>query len=285
MTHLHAVRLAFGLSFLVAQAAYADSDRPITSSPFDPQAKAVELFAGIEAGVVTAKLVARGSAGGNLFLTNHTQEPLTVQMPDAFVGVPVHAQFGASNIPSPFGQMQGMGNAGAGNRPQPVGAGTGSTGTGSGQNGIGNNGPGIFGNNAQQGFFSIPANRTLRVPYTSVCLQHGMQDPTPRVTFQLMPVEIYTTDPVLQALIHQVGDKETPQRTLQAAVWNIANGLTWQELAEKGTSPVRIPGDNYFSSSQIKNARQLVSDVQGTIRESNSLESPTNSPRVARAAR
>ncbi|WP_437230904.1 hypothetical protein SH661x_002204 [Planctomicrobium sp. SH661] len=259
-----AVALLTGLELIAGASLQAGGDRPLKSSPYDPEAKAVGLFSGLEEGVISVKVVAKGAEGGALFLTNKTTEPLTVKMPSGFVGVPVKPQFGAGAGGIPFGQNQGMGT-GAGNA---ITAATGTQAIGGGT--VGNtsanqNGPGASGNAFPQGFFSIPAEKTLRVPYTSVCLNHGLNEPTSRTHVQLVPVEEYTADPVLQALINDVGSGEHDRRSLQAAVWHIANGMSWQQLAEKGTSPVRIPGDNFFSASQMKAAKTLVKEVQEQV--------------------
>lgn len=255
------------LSLLLCRAALADRDRPLAQSPYDPDAPRVELFAGLNDGRITAQVTPRGAEGGSLFLTNQTSEPLTVQMPAGFVGVPVKPQFGSMG---PFGQSNqgsGLGNQGVGsgnssmagaNGFQMIGGGTNnsmssSTNTGSGFN---------SGNQMMNGFFSIPAGKTLRLPYTSVCLNHGLKEPTARTTVQLVPVEEFTADPVLRELIQRVGSGDQSQRTLQAAVWHVASGLSWQDLAMKGNGPVPVPGNRYFSRSQMETARSLVSELR-----------------------
>lgn len=259
--------LGLGLLLLGASAVTAGSDRPLKHSPYDPHAATVKLFEGLKCGAISVKVVPNGAKGGSLFLTNQTQEPLTVQMPQSFVGVPVKAQFGtfgAGQGTSQFGQNSGIGN-GAGNN-MGAAAGTQAIGGSTGSNLSGATGTGINGSSSSnpfpQGFFSIPADKTLRVPYTSVCLNHGLNEPTSRAHMELMAVEDYTSDPVLQALINQIGSGEQHVRTLQAAVWHVANGISWQELAGKGTSPIRVPGDNYFSTAQMQAAQAIVNEIQ-----------------------
>ncbi|MBT4864667.1 MAG: hypothetical protein HON53_06015, partial [Planctomycetaceae bacterium] len=68
--------------------------RPITKLSLDPTAKSVELFAGMEKGLLDVKAIPKDSKKGNLLIENKTDKPLTVQMPDAFVGVQVLKQIG-----------------------------------------------------------------------------------------------------------------------------------------------------------------------------------------------
>src|SRR5690348_11324911 len=69
--------------------------------------QAVELFAGMEAGQVEAKIIPKDAKEGTLTLKNKTDKPLTIRMPEAFAAVPVLAQIG--------GGGGGLGGLGGGN--------------------------------------------------------------------------------------------------------------------------------------------------------------------------
>jgi len=275
------------------QTARAEKERPLVQSPYDPAAKKVELFSALTEGTLSAQLTPRGAEGGSLFLTNHSDAPVTVKMPAGFVGVPVLPQFGPLG---PFGQgsqtgttfgNQGLNNGAtsgmaSANGTQAFGGGTSSqmSGTNSGNSSSGLNS--MFGNT--NGFFSIPAGKTLRLPYTSVCLNHGLKEPTARSTVKLVPVDEYTSDPVLQELIQQVASGKQSQKTMQAAVWHIANGLTWRQLAEKGHGPVRVPGDHYFSPTQMTAARDLVKQIRSTLPAEEQVAGTSHAGRVLSTA-
>jgi hypothetical protein len=254
--------LALTLTFSVSA---GDADRPLSHAPFDLQARQTELFRAMEQGSIEVRLVAQDSTGGHLFLKNTSPEPLTVKMPESFVGVPIHAQafFG-----QPFGNPGGNnGNAASQmssntTGPQAVGGGTSAQNANQGSN---VNNP--FGNGSPFGpsFFSIPAGKTLRIPYRSVCLNHGLQDPGPRAHYTIVPTESYTDDPVLQTLIDRVGSTGVDQHVAQAAAWNIANGMSWKQLRTKWKGPIANVGGRYFSSAEITAAEELVARVQASV--------------------
>ena len=68
--------------------------RPITRPKFDPTADRVGLFKGMEEGKFDVRIIARDEKGGNVLIENKSKKPLTVKLPDAFVGVQVLKQFG-----------------------------------------------------------------------------------------------------------------------------------------------------------------------------------------------
>lgn len=266
---------------LLCQTASAEKSRPLTRSPYDPDARQVDLFAGMKEGLISAQVTPRGAEGGNLFLTNQTEEPLTVAMPAGFVGVPVHAQFGPFG---PFGNSPGGSGLNGQNQGFTSGnnSSAGASGTQRFGGGTGNGTAGTANSGAQNGlmngFFSIPVGKTLRLPYTSVCLNHGLNEPTSRTTVQLVPVDEFTSDPVLQALIEKVGSGTENQKTIQAAVWHVANGLSWQELALKGNGPIPVPGNRYFSSAQMEAARHLVTELRETFPASEQVAASATTP-------
>lgn len=255
-----------GLLLLISGVATAGDQRPLAQSPYNPDAKIVDLFSGMKDGTIAVKVVPRNAQGGKLFLTNQTKEPLTVKMPQGFVGIPHLAQFGQPGQGFTFGNstqtgLNGNSSGNSANRgTQMVGGGTMSSNTtsGTGQQ----NGTNGTGNQFPNGFFSIPPERTLRVSYTSACLNHGLLEPTARTSMTLAPVEEVTSAPVLQDLLNRMGDRQFDQKTMQAAIWHVANGLSWQELAAKGNSPVPTPGDHYFSATQMKAAQDLVAELK-----------------------
>jgi hypothetical protein len=105
------------LSLVVAQAALAARPKKSDKSKSDKKsdATAVELFAAEKAGDIEIKVVAKDSTGGNVLIKNKTKKPLHIQLPDAFVGLPVAAQFGGMGMGGMGGGgMGGMGMGGMG---------------------------------------------------------------------------------------------------------------------------------------------------------------------------
>jgi hypothetical protein len=83
------------LSLVLVAGLSAADKKPITKPGFDPKAESVELFAAMADGQLNVKLIPKDSKQGNLLIENKTDKPLTVQLPEAFVGVQVLQQFGA----------------------------------------------------------------------------------------------------------------------------------------------------------------------------------------------
>ncbi|MFP6700553.1 MAG: hypothetical protein VB861_02345 [Planctomycetaceae bacterium] len=237
--------------FCVAQALPAAARtgrvRAITKPKFDPDAKQVGLFQGIKDGSLAAQLILKDSKQGNVLIENKTDQPLTVKLPDAVVGVHVLKQGGL-----------GMGMS------APGGAGGGmQTGQGSGGQ---SSGGGVQGGNSQtqpggggMGMFSIPPRKIVRLPYRGVCLEHGKKEPTSRMTYRLIPVDQYSKDAGLHELLTLVARGQLPTPVAQAAAWNINSKMAWQSLAAKRLS--RLGGGYqppYFHLQHLIRARQVV---------------------------
>ena len=212
---------------------------PITNLKVDPKAQHVALFDGIDGGALTVKLVAQSALNGSLYIANNTQKPLTVEMPEAFAAVQVLRQFG-----------------GGGRGAQAGGAGIGAQAMGGGMGGMGGGGMGGMGGGG--GMFSIPAERTAKVPFHSVCLEHGKNDPDPTVRYQIMPVEEYTKNDQLIALLTIVGTKGIDPQAAQAAAWHLASKMSWEELAAKRSNEIGETDLAYFSPQALNGAQNLV---------------------------
>ncbi len=262
---LSGVLLALFCLTLVAETQAGGRKRPITKPKYDPDAEQVELMAGIKDKKFTARVIPNDEMGGKVLIENLTDKPLTVKLPDGVVGVQVLQQF--QNCPGggfggggcPLG-----GGQGGGGQNQPFGGGFGG-GQGGGQFG---GGGGQFGGGGGQGFFSIPAEKIVQVPYTSVCLAHGKPEPHPRNTYRLVPVDDYTSDPVLQEVVRIVATGKVNKQAAQAAAWHVADKMTWQELAQKSVRRLGGQGSYpYFSRSELFGAQQLVTLAQARAKE------------------
>ncbi len=232
--------LVLGLHVVATQA--VEAGRPLTKTKFDPNAKQVELFEGMESGEIKANPIAKDAFGGKLLLTNETDEPISVKVPQGFVVSPL-AQFGG----------QGGGYGGGGQQ-----GGLGGGGQQQGGGGIGGGQQGGQQGGGQGGFFSIPPKKTLSLPYVSVCLEHGKPDPHPRSKYIVRPAKKFTDDPVLLTLIDMVGTGKLNPAAAQAAAWHLSNGMSWQELAAKKYDRVAAPDTPYFSRAQLLGAQQVV---------------------------
>lgn len=275
--------------------------KPIKNPKFDPSADQVDLFDAVDAGHVTVRLIPEDAMNGTVLIENKTDKALTVKIPEAVVGISIHAQLfngnGAGNL---FGngannnllggqngmtggqQMQGGGIPGQnqGNFP---GAGQQQ------QNPFGNpfgnqNGPA---NGPGNGFFSIPAEKVVSLPFNSVCLEHGKADPTPNSKYTLIPVSRISKDPVLYQLLTAVGSGKVDTQAAQAAAWHLTDNLSFQDLAEKTNAPLPgIIGAPYFSRDQLIAAKDLLSQATDRADKAaaNTAQKADAVPRTAQAS-
>lgn len=250
-----------------------ESKKPVITHPkYDATADRVGLFAGIEDERLGVKFVPQGSEGGFILVTNKSEQPLTVELPEAFVAVQVLKQFGGGGLGGGGLGGGGLGGGGlgggqgGGGQNQNAGGGFGGGGQGGGGLGGGGLGGGGLGGGGGQGFFSIPPERTVRVPYVSACLNHGKADPSPNLEYKLVAVSEYTKDPVLSELITMVGSGRVPQHSAQAAIWTRTDNMSWQQLAAKNTQGIhgRI---SYFTPADLTAAQYLMATAEGRVRE------------------
>lgn len=261
---MRGVALAIAASLLCGSALLAEkkSSQPITKPKFDPSAESVKMFDGIDNGKLDVKMIPGDAMKGNLLIENKTGKPLTVEMPDAFVGVQVLKQFGGG----------GMGRGGGGGMTGGGGGGGQSVGGGGGGMGMGGGGGG--------GYFSVPADKPVRVPYQSVCLEHGKADPNSRMTYRPIRVEEFTDNKALQELITTIGTQKVDLQVAQAAAWNLSNNVSWQDLAAKAKSKLGGRFVPYFTPAQLAKAEQMVSTSIGKARERKDDEKSEEKPVV-----
>ncbi len=263
------------LGFVASGKTSAESKRRETRKPaitnprFDPSAERIGLFEGLENGQLESKVVAKDSTGGFVLISNTSEQPMTVELPDSFVMVPVLKQIGGlgGGGGGLGGQGGGQGGGQQGGGQQSGGGGFGGGQGGGGLGGGGQGGGGLGGGGqGGGGFFSIPPERSVKVPYVSACLNHGKSDPNPRVAYKLVRVEEYTDDTVLQELIRMVGTGELNQHSAQAAIWTRTDNMSWQQLAAKNHRGIQGV-EYYFNPRNIAEAQLIVATAEGNLRE------------------
>ena len=189
-----------------------------------PAAEVVEMFAGIKSGEIEVSFIPKDATVATILFKNKTAKPLTIKLPEAFVGVPVLAQAAPAMAPkrpaampaSPKQNMgSGFGSPMGGLMPQPAGMRVG--------NGLGRMmGPGMFGGLGGMGPFgggmmmNVGPDKIIKVKVPLVCLEHGKKDPTSRVKYEIRPIESFTKSPGVIEICKMVGRGEVPQNTAQA---------------------------------------------------------------------
>jgi hypothetical protein len=256
---------------------------------FDPRHETVDLFAGIEAGQIVARVVPNDSTFCRVWLTNKTGKPLNVRLPEALAAVPVLAQRNppaAGKKPNQSPQTLGVGVPQMGNpqnpqRPQnnqafpnpfgqrpnfpmnvgpnrPVNAGP------NGRPNLGNNQP----------LFCIPPEKTGQLRLASVCLDHGHPDPKPTIAYELRPIEEIASQAEVQELCRMLGRGEVTQGVAQAAAWHLANDLTWKKLARQRAPGFAGLGKPLFSSRDLADARSAVDKATAAVQDRDKVADP-----------
>jgi hypothetical protein len=117
------------------------------------------------------------------------------------------------------------------------------------------------------GFFSVPPEKSVKVPYVGACLNHGKADPSPRVEYKLVRVADYTQDPVLAELIRMVGSGRVEQHSAQAAIWTRTDNMSWQDLANESTRSIGGGRDYFFKPANIMMAQNIFVAAEARVRE------------------
>jgi hypothetical protein len=221
----------------------ASPARPTKPEP----AKTVDLFAGMDTGEVEAVIIFKDSTEGTVMIKNKSDQPLTVKMPEAFAGVPILAQRRGGG-----GGVGGMGLGGGGGL---GGSGGGSQGMMGGMGGGMMGGMGGMGGGMGGGMFNVAPDKVQKIKIAGVCMDHGLNDPNPRIPYKPVPAESYAKDPAVTELVKLMLRGQIDQHSAQAATWHLQNGLTWEELANKiGVKHIGGLKEPYFTKANLERA-------------------------------
>ena len=218
--------------------------------------ESVEMFDAIDHGEVEVIIRATSASKSNLIVKNTTDKPLAIVMPEAFSAVPVLRQ-GFGNQGG-FGGAGGRGGGGGGfgGQQQGIGGGFGGGGQGGGFGGGGGRGGGLGGGG---GVFNIPAGRLGKVSVNTVCLEEGKPDPKSRIEYKIQPLADLNDDPKIFEMVRMLANDEIAQPAVQAAAWNVTDGLSWQELLVKNRVELMDGSfERYFHPDHVRLAQQVV---------------------------
>ena len=227
--------------------AQADEDGAPAEVPEEqPQADAegpVDMFDAIDAGDIEVKFIAKSDRRGRILIDNLSNQPIDIQIPEAFVGVPVLAQRGGGGFGGGGGGFGGGGGGGGGGG-QNVGGGGGGLGGGGGQ-------------------FSIPPELTSKIDVPLLCLDHGLRVPSSSKPYELVRAEEHLGDkPEVIELLSAFGKGQLQRGAAQAAVWHMNSEVSWQELAAKLDGTARsFSRSPYFSQAELMAAVEYVAEA------------------------
>jgi len=203
----------------------------------------VDLFEAVDRGDVNVRFIPLNAERANVVITNQTNQPLQLRLPEAIAAVPILGQFGQNQN---HNQNQNQGGGGS----QSVGGGFdrgNGQGLGNGQNGFG------------MGLMRVAPGKTRKLQANTVCLEHGKPDPKPRIAYRMIPIESYTDDPTVIQVCQQLGSGKIPQQVAQAIVWHRANGLPWNQLADLNRMQSLYRGNiKYFRPKDLTSAKSYV---------------------------
>lgn len=250
------VRRCLGLTFIAllipAAALAADRKAAKVTAP----AETLEMFRAIEDGQIAVRLIPKDYTQATLFVTNKTKQPLNVQLPAAFAGVPALAQWPA--MPAPQTQQPADPNANqrVALMPDPFGNAQQRPGQNQ-RNGL----PQL-----RRGQFNIPPEAVGKIKLVSLCLDHGKPSPRPAVPYAIRPLESVTTDATMTELCAMLGRNEVARQVAQLGAWHLANSLSWESLAAE-RDPGLFGGTPRYNRADIEAARKAVTKAGQLIKE------------------
>ena len=124
-----------------------------TSNAAGNSGESVDMFSAMDSGALQVRFIPKNDREATVSIRNTTNQPLSVKLPDAFVGVPILAQAGV--VP----RATGTRNTNNNNANQTAGGGLGGGGGGG-------------------GAFNIAPEAVSKLKVPIVCLEHGKQDPS-----------------------------------------------------------------------------------------------------------
>jgi hypothetical protein len=220
----------------------------------------IDLFAGIKTGDLQVKYIPKNAEEATLQIQNNTHQPVSVKLPDAFVGVPILAQ----NAGGLGGGGGGGGSRKSSNNSQNQSSGGGLGGGGGGGGGLGGGG------------FNLAPEASGKLKVSTVCLEHGKEDPNPHVPYEIRPVDSFTDDGRVKEVLMMLGSGNLDQRAAQAAAWHFTDGMSWSELAAKKSHHLGgRPDEPYFSAGELQAAMQIATKAEELAKNLPAAQKPS----------
>ncbi|MBN2022065.1 MAG: hypothetical protein JW809_04665 [Pirellulales bacterium] len=252
----------------------AEKARKPKHGEYNPADASVEMFQAIEDGQIEVKLIPKDSTLCRVVVTNKTDKPLNVKLPEAFAGVPALAQFGVpAGGGGAFGPAGGGGPIGGGGGRRGgggLGGSSGSQGFGGGMGGMGGMGMGGM------GFMNIAPEKVGQLKVPVVCLEHGKRDPNPAIPYVIKPIDSFTDKPAVHELCRMLGTGQLNQRVAQAAAWHLNNDMSWQELASKTLRSANGLVRPYFHAQEIQAGARIAEQAAAAAKARREESSPGN---------
>jgi hypothetical protein len=225
------------------------------------KAEQVELFAALANDQVEVAVVPHKAERVTLQIRNKTDRPLSIEMPAALAAAPVLAQLPGLNFAN-----NNLGNANSGGQngaPQSLGFGGPTNGNG---NGFGM-GMGMGNGFNAAGIFNVPAGKMIKVRMAAGCLEFGKPTPNSRIPYVIKPIEQVNDQPEVTAVLARLGREQVDQHVAQLALWHLANGKPWGELARLKIDRIGPFDTPRYTRTEIERAKRLVEEVAKDVRQ------------------
>jgi hypothetical protein len=123
--------------------------------------------------------------------------------------------------------------------------------------GMGGGGGGMGGGGGG-GFFNVEPNKVRRIKVNTVCLEHGKKEPSPRIKYEIVPIEWLTNKQEVAEICKMLGSGKLSQTAAQAAAWHYSDNMSWQELGQK-VGKIHFNGltEPFFQPQQVMLGMQI----------------------------
>jgi len=105
--------------------------------------------------------------------------------------------------------------------------------------------------------WNIPAEEKVARQVSTVCLEHGKENPRASIRYEIRPLSEVTDSPVVQTICYALGTGQASQEAAQLAAWNQNNGVPWQALASIRNTHLNGNSELAFSPQQVSQAMRL----------------------------
>jgi len=191
-------------------------DTDPSTLPSGVETETVDLLKASKAGDLSVSARGQGQEKVRLTIRNNSSKRLNVVVPPGLVASSAAAQAGGrgfqsmglgmiTNRPGSFGQFQGA-RDGSGLRSVAV------TGT-------------------PEPSVAVPVGESVDVSVPAVCLNYGVDTPSPRDVFSLVDVDEYTSDVRVRKALRSLALLGTSQGVAQASMWRICNDVPFEKIA------------------------------------------------------
>lgn len=244
-------------------------------------AEKVALFDAMQTNRIDVLVVARSFSMLTLSLRNRTSVPLLVQSPEVFAAIPTYKLMAdqvaqqAKQAAERFGQPASRFNPRRGQRygqsaqiPQGLGGSFYTSEPGqrfadppeTKDKSLDNGKAGMVSTKELASWLLLPG-KVVTQPIPCFCLEFGKPDPSPKVPYQLRPLEDLTGNRGVRELLIRFGRRQCTQRIAQLALWHVANKTPWQVLAQVHLPRYIAGGNRKFSMRELQAARLLAESL------------------------